>query len=518
MPDWRAVLGTAIVCGGDCDDAVACLTLPPDGVGVPGLRTEDQVYPQRDGVGHFADWYDPRIITLLATIGAGCGCSGIDVARHSAAQLMEEWSRECDETELVLFTGCPPANNVDDRAFTGPYGVRGRPRVAQLNWLRSRKAMAEATLRFDSVDHRLYILDEDGTPGSGAQESEPPLNEFDLSIITDGVISGGIPLPVMMYRLNELDDGPFRSLAGNNPQPDFDPAKAIRGFPQAHYAGMADGLNGSIGASTYFPAIFTGGTTPNRFFEGIANSDSSFTFATWFRSDQGPGVEADIAQFNSNAYRLTTFRYRDNGTNYFFSSPTRDVLEDGNWHHVAITTNSGSPTLLYVDGVLAETTAFTGVVGGAVTRAYIAPGRGFYSEMALWSSVLSASQIRNVAQVLVTEPADVAGTLCVPMRITFEAGSGVAAGLIGPSIVLDDGSYVGVDATIPPGQTVEIDTDTGKASVVIAGVSYPSTIPVSGDPFLTINSGANYIGFRTQSGNGASGTASVSWRPAVISA
>lgn len=322
MPDWKAILNGSTVCGGDCADldVDACLTSPPDGTGVPGLRTTDQAYPQRDGVDHFSDWYEPRILTFQATVGgAGCGCSG--GARANARSLMRAWSRQCEDVELVLSTGCevsdfpnllpngefdegitgwagdnltlahettvthnPPGSlsatldtsadgvaqyldlipveaglnytftgwgrsatstlgwqlglvwldedetpigsmqNGGSTAITaagwtqldtvparapfgavsaqlviqstiasgtpimgdvyyfdtlalteattetvGPYGVIGRPRVATLQWRKGKFLVADSVLRFDSIDHRLYLLDADGTPGSGAQ-------------------------------------------------------------------------------------------------------------------------------------------------------------------------------------------------------------------------------------------------------------------------------------------------------------------------------------------------------------
>lgn len=49
--------------------------------------------------------------------------------------------------------------------LNGPFGVIGRPRVAALNWRGKGSHCAEVLLRFDAVDHRMYVLDACGTPG-----------------------------------------------------------------------------------------------------------------------------------------------------------------------------------------------------------------------------------------------------------------------------------------------------------------------------------------------------------------
>lgn len=53
------------------------LTAPPDGLGVPPVRNGDVAFAQRDGVVQFADYYEPRQITLQVDVpNEGCpGCS-----------------------------------------------------------------------------------------------------------------------------------------------------------------------------------------------------------------------------------------------------------------------------------------------------------------------------------------------------------------------------------------------------------------------------------------------------------
>lgn len=184
---WAVALN-GIVLGSDCDhgtqqaldadcpalDAVVvecALDVPPDGLGIPGLRTEDTTYAQRDGVEHFADWYQPRIITLpsVSVCPETCpACSGGDASVRSVVKrIMSAWDRQCGDTELVVYTDCHDSDApLEDRVVNGPFGMIGRPRVAALSWDRGVKC-ATMTLRFDAVDHRMYVLDGCGTPGSG---------------------------------------------------------------------------------------------------------------------------------------------------------------------------------------------------------------------------------------------------------------------------------------------------------------------------------------------------------------
>lgn len=112
---WGVSLNGVYLSGGDpsedlspeCpeQEIVGCLTSPPKGLGPPPQRTEDTTYVQRDGVKHFSDWYEPRIITLekVSICDTGCGdCS----AREKWRTLADQWDRTCCDIELVIFTDC----------------------------------------------------------------------------------------------------------------------------------------------------------------------------------------------------------------------------------------------------------------------------------------------------------------------------------------------------------------------------------------------------------------------------
>lgn len=155
--------------GGDAPFVVVGeMSVPPEGLGLPEIRSEEATYPQRDGVVHFADWYEPRIITLEDVSVCNDGCPGCPSARQKIQQISKAWGRKCDDVELVIFTDChDPTADEEGRAVTGPFGVIGRPRAAEVEWQTSDKGCALVTLRFDARDHRAYVLDACGTPGSG---------------------------------------------------------------------------------------------------------------------------------------------------------------------------------------------------------------------------------------------------------------------------------------------------------------------------------------------------------------
>lgn len=120
---WAVEL-EGIVLSGSYEEGDGCLILPPEGLGPPPVRTEDVVYPQRDGVEHFADWYEPRIITLEASVcpgGDSCGasCPG---ARAHVRDILQAWGRKCDDVELKIWTDCSDSIECPDDSPGSPGG------------------------------------------------------------------------------------------------------------------------------------------------------------------------------------------------------------------------------------------------------------------------------------------------------------------------------------------------------------------------------------------------------------
>lgn len=188
MGHWGAMLNGVFLTGAcddepyDCADGggaatpapTAEISFIPDGLGMPAMRTTDVTYPQRDGVRFGSDWYENRIVTLeQVTICPHGDCAVCGSVPKRWRTLSKAWSRSCGRSELVIFTDChgepDPDTGLVDRSLTGPFGVVGRPRAMVDTTPRSASGCRQATLRFDAEDHRLYVLDECGTPGSGEE-------------------------------------------------------------------------------------------------------------------------------------------------------------------------------------------------------------------------------------------------------------------------------------------------------------------------------------------------------------
>jgi hypothetical protein len=169
--------------GGDAIDEylptepLGCLTAPPQGLGVPPVRSGDVVFAQRDGVVQFADYYEPRILTFQVSI-CNDGCPGCPTGRARVKRLTKEWSRNCTGATLLIFSDChnPAATGADLEAL-GPYLVHGRPRVAEVNWLPSDVGCADITLRFDAADARLLLAVDPAEPWTTQNCVDVPVND-----------------------------------------------------------------------------------------------------------------------------------------------------------------------------------------------------------------------------------------------------------------------------------------------------------------------------------------------------
>jgi hypothetical protein len=230
---WYVELDGVGISGSD-DAAAGSITTPPDGLGVPELRTEDVEFAQRDGTRHYADWYLPRIITLENVTVSPDDCPGCGSVRQRARDISTAWSRKCDDVELVIYTDChdPEASDAE-RALNGPFGVVGRPRAAALTWLdQGSRVGTFPALRFDAVDHRLYVLDGDGTPGSGgvsavlqaysaprACRTYPRCYPMCYDQVPSGAPSGLGPNEAEMINLGDLCAYPTITLDGTLTEP-----------------------------------------------------------------------------------------------------------------------------------------------------------------------------------------------------------------------------------------------------------------------------------------------------------
>jgi len=111
-----------VVLSGSSEPGDGCLVAPPEGLGNPPIRTEDVIFPQRDGARHYADWYEPRIVTLEATVSSGdCGtdCPGV---REHVRNILQAWSRKCEDVELKVWTDCSDSMDCPDESPGSPGG------------------------------------------------------------------------------------------------------------------------------------------------------------------------------------------------------------------------------------------------------------------------------------------------------------------------------------------------------------------------------------------------------------
>lgn len=86
--------------------AHACLTAPPAGLGMAELRVEDTILAQRDGARRYADWYQPRIVTLQATVCPDVCPDRCGPVRQRVRDIVDAWSRRCNDAQLVVSPPC----------------------------------------------------------------------------------------------------------------------------------------------------------------------------------------------------------------------------------------------------------------------------------------------------------------------------------------------------------------------------------------------------------------------------
>lgn len=508
MTGWAVELNGVVFEGGDGVDtegeALACLTSPPDGLGVPGLRVEDQVFPQRDGAAQYTDWYEPRILTMENVQVTSDNCEGCPNARAKAKMIAEAWSRHCGETELVVFPDCEPGETAEEREITGPFGVVGRPRVAELTWRAGTSRAGIGTFRFDSVDHRLYVLDADGTPGSGGVCE--PVEVSQLADYSDLVTEGD---PLAYWLLGERTGLVAKAEIGEDGI--YQPGVERRG-PLTPYLG-----NGSV----FRPATqISKDGLPVR---GQSTSPLSLEFWGKFESggpallvselEDPPSVDTGgMLFFNTGGIFYYDPNSSPNLTEYSFSPTTTDLLLSEGGHHVV-----WQPGELWVDGILRESDPDLKGPGETFTenQLFVRPYNSVVSNVAVYGDSLSSSDIAlhyeagstgAVGEIIPTE-LNVGGNLCVPVEITFTGQ------LTNPRVRQENGNYVGLDRVVGEGQSITIDTATGRATGS-DGTDY--TRFVIGDPFLQVAPGEQEFTAVSEDLDD-NGTVQICYRPAVIS-
>lgn len=684
MSEWRAVLN-GVGIGSAVYGDLACLTLSPDGLGVPDLRTEDQTYPQRDGVEHFSDWYAARLVTLTALLGGECGCSGD--TRANARAIENAWRRQCDDVEMVLWSDCTTptstwsddfegslnwntlatenvvslstdfarspthalkvtrtgggtglmfalqlvadsvpiiegqqgsatawvrANNtprgavlrlnfldaanaslstvsgtpvldtfgewtkitvsgeappnavkfnirvawqstpvgeshyVDDvsafsgdgeetRAINGPFGVVGRPRIATKTWRQGKNKIADMTLRFDSTDERLYILDADGTPGSGAvcATLDTQTNSTDLGYYAGAVVAADSEIrclwPMDFLRTDAWDpdtadgvevthdiigtDNTALMWGGFGSGPNFPPTVG----PAIDYT---IGLSSIVGPANLQTPAF-------------ASSYTQGLFGWWQVTPSGglpcgAMMEFSNASIGRDASGQPSAEIRWAGTNVAMNAAVQDAfgftgaLRDEPVLIVLVWSASSLKIYGGYEGNLGGTKLLQTVTVGAkpstgpaillrtlgrTAAAMMGDGTSFDGE-AITTSLANTALTDSLTAVTLPD----AGDLCSPIQVTFDIDpSGTFEDIY---IFREDGSYVGVlqDGPFAGNNATSLDTATGKALRFFG--QEDATPQIVGDPFLQVSPGETLNIFAA----GAGASVTVCYRPSVLSA
>lgn len=689
MSEWRAVLN-GVGIGSAVYGDLACLTLPPDGLGVPDLRTEDQTYPQRDGVEHFSDWYAARLVTLTALLGGECGCSGD--TRANARTIENAWRRQCDDVEMVLWSDCPasdPVNMVPNPSFdentagwefpghldsefvrdtsvyhsapaslkftnalgpgdvgltvtssqfpvigghdiggsvfiraagtprrfqygysffdssgsdigdylvgapvydsasqwtevsfymtvpdaavaatvtailatpptlgadevhyfddfsmrdltvgdsiNGPFGVVGRPRIATKTWRQGKSKIADMTLRFDSTDERLYILDADGTPGSGAvcATLDTQTNSTDLGYYSGAVVAADSEIrclwPMDFLRTDAWDpdtadgvevthdiigtDNTALMWGGFGSGPNFPPMVG----PAIDYT---IGLSSIVGPANLQTPAF-------------ASSYTQGLFGWWQVTPSGGLPCGAMMQFSNasigqDASGQPSPEIRWAGTNVAMNAAVQDAfgftgaLRDEPVLIVLVWSASSLKIYGGYEGNLGGTKLLQTVTVGAkpstgpaillrtlgqTAAAMMGDGTSFDGE-AITTSLANTALTDSLTAVTLPD----AGDLCSPIQVTFDIDpSGTFEDIY---IFREDGSYVGVlqDGPFAGNNATSLDTATGKALRFFG--QEDATPQIVGDPFLQVSPGETLNIFAA----GAGASVTVCYRPSVLSA
>lgn len=107
------------------------------------------------------------LTALLVTTGSDVvdyfdGSSGDNFDSTLDGWYTHQWVGDEDESNSYAFF--QKARYVGS-TLNGPFGIVGRPRIADAKWLWRDENIVDFTLRFDSPDQKMFVLDTCGTPG-----------------------------------------------------------------------------------------------------------------------------------------------------------------------------------------------------------------------------------------------------------------------------------------------------------------------------------------------------------------
>ena len=198
--------------------------------------------------------------------------------------------------------------------------------------------------------------------------------------------------------------------------PTFVPGKI--GSQALHYD--TETANGQSGGTVTNAGYVSLGMPADLNLGALWTNGASFSVSMWVQLPKGY-LAGDLPFFsdatNSNnsvgftfspSYDLGGWQWcLDDGTNDIDINGPNNSINDGNWHHLAVTfdaTNAVGTT--YLDGLLVQTTSLTGLgnfdsgnaatVGQASTGVYPEPGSASIDDLAVWRTVLTPLAVCNI--------------------------------------------------------------------------------------------------------------------------
>jgi hypothetical protein len=331
-------------------------------------------------------------------------------ARQKMKRLTEEWSRNCAGATLAILSDChSPTATQEEKTYQGPYLVHGRPRVAEITWLRSNIGCGQVLLRFDCEDAALRLA-VNNDPGPGAF----PWNSDHTEDVEAGG-GGGNMHP--NYRLDGLtmttNGGTFNDFYSSSGGPD----------------GGSYFSRNTIVANTTSP--MTMDTTPSGTGAIPVVAGTSYTASWWAEKNVvgGPQTRVIMRWFDAGGATISTIQ----GTNM-------TALTDWSRH--------------------SET--FVAPVGAA-----------FLMPILAWSGTALDGQALHFAQIWINEGAvatgpaqiEVVGDLCVFPGITLNGE------LTAPITVNYGENEFTYDEDVSAVESVNIDTRWGRANTITVDTS-----------------------------------------------
>ncbi len=183
---------------------------------------------------------------------------------------------------------------------------------------------------------------------------------------------------------------------------------------ESEYTFTIQGYGAPIGSGLDFDGTDDIVTIPH------ASSQNNLNFSVdfWIKTTDGiGGVINKFTPDGNNGWRINLdggrieFYYYASASNYITRLLSADTyVADGNWHHVAVTLNSGNARC-YIDGTIARSTGWNGTatatsttanlqIGYAATDSPTGDSGGYFNgqldELRLWTKTLTAFEVENL--------------------------------------------------------------------------------------------------------------------------